>query len=154
MKIHEIVSEAIPKMTAGQAVNTVGRGAGNVVGGVARGIGKAAGIAAGAAPVFKAGFKQGQAKMDKLLSPSKWFGGDDDTAAGSTSKNSDTLQQRQSLSRAAEGKPLYKQDLDTMAGMAKEAPDANTQQALKAAAAGQQLSDQQRQLLAQYSKQF
>ena len=61
MKIQEILSE-------GPAA-ALGAGAGKV----SNVAGQAVGQLAGAAGVFHKGFKQGQAKMDKILSPSKWF---------------------------------------------------------------------------------
>ena len=151
MKINEIlISEAGFGQSVGQAV-----------GGVAQGVGKAAGKTVKAAGDFHSGFKAGQKKMDKWLSPSKWFGGDDDNAA--KSKPTDTLKTRQALTRAGTKMNLYKDDQDELKSLYKQVKSGEISagadqqallQAIKAAYNQQPLSNQQQQLLQQYSKNF
>ncbi len=101
MKIADIIVE-------GPAAR-LGAGAGRA----ANVAGQAVGQAAGAAKVFHSGFKQGQKKMDKLLSPSKWFGKDsaDDSAAKPSGQATPDYELRRSLETAAAGRELMQRDI-------------------------------------------
>jgi hypothetical protein len=142
MKINEIISEA---------------GIGQAVGKAAHGLGKAAGTTVRAAGDFHSGFKAGQKKMDKILSPSKWFGNDKDQSSDSTT---DKLKAKQSLQRVAAERPIFKDDQDELKQLYQDVKagkiDAGADQqallqAIKAAYNQQPLNKQQLQMLQQYS---
>jgi len=158
MKINEIIVEAGIGQAIGQGVGKTAAAGGKSLGTAVGNVGKAAGMAKGAAPAFGAGFKAGQKKMDKLLSPSKWFGGDGETDSSST--KTDKLKAKQSLQRVAAQRPIFKDDQDELKNLYNDVKTGNIDagsdqqallQAIKAAYNQQPLNKQQSQLLQQYS---
>lgn len=152
MKITEIITE-------GPAAR-IGAGAGRV----ANVAGQAAGQVAGAAKVFHSGYKQGKAKMDKLLSPSKWFDKDTGDAADKPTapkKEIPDYEYRRSLETAAQGGTLVQRDLGILGQLRQEVKSGkkdlgvDAQQAslaLKAVVAQQALNKNQAALLQQAAK--
>lgn len=144
MKINEVIVEA----GFGQAI---GRGVGKVAGGV----GQAAGIAAGAAGVAQQGYKAGKAKMDKILSPSKWFSSDDkDQSVDKKAAAPATHETRDVLQRVAQGRPLFRDDLIELKRLSQEVDDPNLAKALKLASTNQPLDKNQQQLVLQHSQKY
>jgi len=144
MKINEIIVEA----RFGQAI---GRGVGKVAGGV----GQAAGIAAGAAGVAQQGYKAGKAKIDKILSPSKWFSSDDkDQSDDKKTLAPATHEIRDVLQRVAQGRPLFRNDLIELKRLSQEVDDPNLAKVLKLASTNQPLDKNQQQLILQHSQQY
>ena len=121
--------------------------------------------------------------VSKLFSPSQWFKGNDvkiddeptdQKSKTATSQKSKTVKdkkttlsptlhlEKESLLAASQGKPIYKGDIDhikSVYGKVKSGKIAvddvdSTLLGLKAAINGQQLSDQQKAVLAQLSKQI
>ena len=166
MRIKELV-EANPMDPGGRVI---GRG----VGSVAKGVGAVAGGVAAAPARAVAGYKKGAAAVDKLLSPSKWFGGGDtptkkaapvaaaEPAAQekSTALNPDSVVQ--TLDLVTRGSPMVSSDialLKTLHSNVKnnmydtDNPDA-VAQALKTVISGRQLNSKQISTLQQFSKLF
>ena len=144
MKINEVIVEA----GVGQAI---GRGVGKVAGGVSQ----AAGIAAGAAGIAQQGYKAGKAKMDKILSPSKWFGSDNkDQATDKKSTAPAAHETRDVLQRVAQGRPLFRNDLIELTRLSQEVDDPNLAKALKLASTNQPLDKTQKQLVLQHSQEY
>jgi hypothetical protein len=154
MRIQDIISEA----GVGQAVGTV-------AGKAARGVGTVAGGAVGAAKMAHQGFKQGQDKMDKILNPKRWFSKDDDTKEPTAQPTAvaEPHENRRILQQAGQGRELFLQDKQNLkalhTGISAGDIPTNIDQttlllALKAAYKGQQLNDNQKKLLTQFSQQF
>jgi hypothetical protein len=147
MKIREIISET-PVDAAGQA-------AGSGVGAAARGIGTAIGAVAGAPKAIVKGVAKGAAAWDKLMSPSKWFGGSDkaDTDNKNTkNKTNDTTvaQYTDSLNAVAQGLNPNAKDIAHLKQLAaKQGFSPEEQEVLKAAYFGHQLDTQQRTIIKQ-----
>jgi hypothetical protein len=109
---------------------------------------------------FKQDYNRGHDAMSKAMSPSKWFSGSNDAASA---KHAPQYSIRQSLVAAGTGKKLYGDDVtvlkqaysDIQSGKIKTNIDANQLLvAIKSAYSGQQLADNQKQMLIQFSKQF
>jgi hypothetical protein len=151
MKINEVIVEA----GIGQAI---GRGVGKVAGGVgqaAGGVGQAAGIAAGAAGAAQQGYKAGKAKMDKILSPSKWFSSDDkDQSDDKKTSAPATHETRDVLQRVAQGRPLFRNDLIELKRLSQKVDNPNLAKALKLASTNQPLDKTQQQLVLQHSQEY
>jgi hypothetical protein len=169
MRIKELI-EANPMDPGGRVI---GRG----VGSVAKGVGAVAGGVAAAPERLAKGYKKGAAAVDKLLSPSKWFGGGDTptkkaaptaapTAAEpaaqekSTALNADSVVQ--TLDLVTRGSPMVSSDialLKTLRSNVKnnmydtDNPDA-VDQALKTVINGQPLNSKQISTLQQFSTLF
>jgi hypothetical protein len=154
MKIRDIVSEA-------GIVQAVGKG----VGGIAKGVGTVTGAAAGAAKMAHQGFKQGQDKMDKILNPKRWFSKDGDTKEPTSQPTTvaEPHENRRILQQAGQGREIFLQDKQNLkalhTGISSGEIPTNIDQttlllALKAAYKGQQLNDNQKKLLTQFSQQF
>lgn len=168
MKIREVIIEAPSNgVTIGKAVSGASKGIGTVAGGVA------------AAPDrLVKGYKKGHAAIDKLLSPSKWFGGKDDQTkldpadipkvepvAGaapekSTALNSDSVVQI--LDLVTRGSPLVASDIALLKTLRSNVrnkmydtdnPDA-VDQALRTVINGQPLNSKQISTLQQFSRLF
>ena len=166
MRIKELI-EANPMDPGGRVI---GRG----VGSVAKGVGAVAGGIAAAPARAVAGYKKGAAAVDKFLSPSKWFGGDDtptkkavpvaaaEPAAQekSTALNPDSVVQI--LDLVTRGSPLVASDialLKTLRSNVKnnmyDTDNADAvDQALKTVISGQQLNSKQISTLQQFSTLF
>jgi hypothetical protein len=108
---------------------------------------------------IKQDYQKGKDKVDRLISPSQWFKGGKKTSTKVVS----TLQTRQSLQRAASGKKLYNDDIETLTSLYNkvESGEVNSSinqnqllQTIKAAYKQQPLNDQQKNILLQFSKQF
>jgi hypothetical protein len=166
MRIKELI-EANPMDPGGRVI---GRG----VGSVAKGVGAVAGGVAAAPDRLVKGYKKGAAAVDKLLSPSKWFGGGDtptkkaapvaaaEPAAQekSTALNADSVVQI--LDLVTRGSPMVSSDialLKTLRSNVKnnmydtDNPDA-VDQALKTVINGQPLNSKQISTLQQFSTLF
>ena len=166
MRIKELI-EANPMDPGGRVI-------GQGVGSVAKGVGAVAGGIAAAPARAVAGYKKGAAAVDKFLSPSKWFGGNDTptikaapVAAAepasqekSTSLNADSV--IQTLDLVTRGSPMVSSDialLKTLRSNVKnnmydtDNPDA-VDQALKTVISGQQLNSKQISTLQQFSTLF
>lgn len=168
MRIKELI-EANPMDPGGRLI---GRG----VGSVAKGVGAVAGGVAAAPARAVAGYRKGAAAVDKFLSPSKWFGGDDTTtkktepatpAAAepaaqekSTALNADSV--IKTLDLVTRGSPMVSSDialLKTLRSNVKnnmydtDNPGA-VDQALKTVISGQQLNSKQISTLQQFSTLF
>ena len=151
-----------------------GRVIGQGVGTLAKGVGAVAGGIAAAPARAVAGYRKGAAAVDKFLSPSKWFGGDDtptkkaapvaaaEPAAQekSTALNADSV--IKTLDLVTRGSPLVSSDialLKTLRSNVKnnmydtDNPDA-VAQALKTVIGGQQLNSKQISTLQQFSTLF
>jgi hypothetical protein len=166
MRIKELI-EANPMDPGGRVI-------GQGVGTLAKGVGAVAGGIAAAPARAVAGYRKGAAAVDKFLSPSKWFGGDDtptkkaapvaaaEPAAQekSTALNADSV--IKTLDLVTRGSPLVSSDialLKTLRSNVKnnmydtDNPDA-VSQALKTVIGGQQLNSKQISTLQQFSALF
>jgi len=166
MRIKELI-EANPMDPGGRVI-------GQGVGSVAKGVGAVAGGIAAAPARAVAGYKKGAAAVDKFLSPSKWFGGNDtptkkaapvaaaEPAAQekSTALNADSV--IQTLDLVTRGSPMVSSDialLKTLRSNVKnnmydtDNPDA-VDQVLKTVISGQQLNSKQISTLQQFSTLF
>jgi hypothetical protein len=154
MRIQDIISEA-----------DIGQTIGTVAGKTAQGVGSIAGKAVGAAKMAHQGFKQGQDKMDKILNPKRWFSKDDDTKEPTSQPTTvaEPHENRRILQQAGQGREIFLQDKQNLkalhTGISSGAIPTNIDQttlllALKAAYKGQQLNDNQKKLLTQFSQQF
>ena len=165
MRIKELI-EANPMDPGGRVI-------GQGVGSVAKGVGAVAGGIAAAPARAVAGYKKGAAAVDKLLSPSKWFGGGDTptkkaepTAAEpaaqekSTALNPDSVVQI--LDLVTRGSPLVASDIALLKTLRSnvrnkmyDTDNADAvDQALKTVISGQPLNSKQISTLQQFSTLF
>ena len=165
MRIKELI-EANPMDPGGRVI-------GQGVGSVAKGVGAVAGGIAAAPARAVAGYKKGAAAVDKLLSPSNWFGGGDTptkkaepTAAEpaaqekSTALNPDSVVQI--LDLVTRGSPLVASDIALLKTLRSnvrnkmyDTDNADAvDQALKTVISGQPLNSKQISTLQQFSTLF
>ncbi len=121
--------------------------------------GQVAGTAIANKDEFATGYQKGKDMMNKIMSPSKWLSKDSKTTAASIPG----YRIRQSLEQASRGAQMYRSDTEVLkdsysklkSGKVKtNLPLDQVLVAVKAAANGVGLNDQQKELLGTLSKQF
>jgi|688.fasta_scaffold1012587_1 hypothetical protein len=140
MKIKEIISEA--------PAGDIGHAVGHTTNAAAKGIGAVAGAVAGAPKRVAKGIKSGAAAFDKLMSPSQWFGGNDDEPSNfekDTAKNdkADAAAYKATVTSVSRGMTPNAQDISNLKQLAAGSKTPEEQAVLKAAYLGLRLNPEQ-----------
>ncbi len=121
--------------------------------------GQVAGTAIANKDEFATGYQKGKDMMNKIMSPSKWLSKDSKTTAASIPG----YRIRQSLEQASRGAQMYRSDTEVLKDLYSKLKSGKVKTnlpldqvlvAVKAAANGVGLNDQQKELLGTLSKQF
>ncbi len=127
--------------------------------GLAYKAGQVAGTAIANKDEFATGYQKGKDMMNKIMSPSKWLSKDSKTTAASIPG----YRIRQSLEQASRGAQMYRSDTEVLKDLYSKLKSGKVKTnlpldqvlvAVKAAANGVGLNDQQKELLGTLSKQF
>ena len=127
--------------------------------GLAHRAGEIAGTAMAHKDEFATGYQKGKDMMNKIMSPSKWF----DKGSKTTAASNPGYRIRQSLEQASRGAQMYRSDTEVLKDLYSKLKSGKVKTnlpldqvlvAVKAAANGVSLNDQQKELLGTLSKQF